>query len=335
MLARAPGCGAAQLALGGGFLYWTERATGNVNRILVANTGGAPVLLASGQAKPGPIAADETAAYWSNEGDLSISKVAHAWAGDGDSAHDGGAPAPLLTAPDVVKGLTASGGFLYYSAGSSTFRVASSGGASLTLATFATCKLSQPVALALDVDHVYQTDVLSQFITRERSDGTQLANDPCAAPDAGAPPIAVPDVVTHSQGELLLDAIGVSDGEVYWADNTTISAKPVNGTTTTSSRQVAFSLGGNVITGFVLGGGGFVYFGEGADFQGGPTANTIQTAFALFSEEAGTRDARVIAKGQPGAASFAAGAGRIYWTTHAPSGTAGAADDCTIVSLPQ
>lgn len=348
VLARAPGCGAAHLALAGGSVYWTERATGAVRALAVASPGGAPRTIAANQLTPGPIASDDTAVYWSNDGDMTIMKAPLAAAADGGAtdggATDGGADAggadggatdggvqPLLTAPAVVKGLLASGGFVYYTSGPSTLRVARAGGAPLTLASFAICKMSQPVALALDTDYVYQTDKLSQYITRARNDGAQLANDPCAAADAGAPQIAVPETITHSQGELYLEALYRAGVEVIWADHTNIYAKLVAGAT--SGREVATSAGANVVTGFVVTGAS-VYLAEGADQGVGPTSDTIQVA-PLGTPEGGadTPAAKVIAVGQHAASSFAADATNVYWTTHAPSATVGAPDDCAIVSL--
>jgi hypothetical protein len=348
VLARAPGCGGARLALWGGYVYWTEQATGTVKRLAVVQAGGAPRIMAAGQSKPGPIATDDLNVYWSNEDDLSIRKTTHEITGpapgadastpDGGadaSASDGGADAggapPLLTAPAVVRGLATGGGFLYYTSGPSTLRVAPSGGAPLTLASFAVCKASQPVALALDGDYVYQTDVLSQYVTRERNDGTQSVTDPCAAADAGAPKIAAPETITHSQGELFLDALYVAGGEVVWADHTNVYAKLVVGAT--SSREVATSAGANAITGFVVTGGS-VYLAEGADPVAEPTSDTIQVA-PLGTPDGGadTPMGKVVAVGQHAATSFVADAANVYWVTRTPSATAGAPDDCAIVSL--
>jgi hypothetical protein len=41
----------------------------------------------------------------------------------------------------------------------------------------------------------------------------------------------------------------------------------------------------------------------------------------------------VAAIGQVATSSFAADATHVYWTTHTPSATTGAPDDCAIVSL--
>jgi hypothetical protein len=341
VLARAPGCGAARLALAGGRVYWTENATGAV-RSLAASGPGTPALVASNQMTPGPITADDVAVYWSNAGDGTIMKAPLASgagvdggatdAGATDAgAADGGVAPPLLTLSVPAKGLLASGGFLYYSSGTSTLRVARGGGSPATLASFATCRTSYPFALALDPDYVYQTDMLSQFVTRLRNDGTQLVTNPCV--DAGAAQIAAPETLSHSQGELYLDAIYFAGGEVIWVDRATVNAK-VPGAT--SSRDVSGSAGSNPITGFVVSGPS-VYFAEGG--QSGtttpaPTDNTIQIA-RLGNPDAGddTTLGQVIALGQPGASSFAADDTHVYWSTHAPSATAGAPDDCQIVSL--
>jgi hypothetical protein len=337
VLARAPGCGAARLALAGGTLYWTEHATGAVRSVAVSSPG-TPTPVASNQMAPGPIAADDVAVYWSNDGDGTIMRAplagvdggaSDAGAADGGAA-DGGA-APLLTAPAAAKGLLASGGFLYYDTGPSTLRVARTGGTPTTLATFATCKMSTPVALALDATYVYQTDTLSQFITRARNDGTQLVNNPCVAADAGAPQIAAPETITHSQGELYLGALYRAGDEVVWADHTNIYAKLVQGAIT--SREVANSAGENIITGFVVTGAS-VYLAEGVDPVAGPTSYTVQVA-PLGTPDGGgdTPMGAIIAVDQMNASSFAADATRVYWTTHTPSATAGAPDDCQIVSL--
>jgi hypothetical protein len=339
VLARAPGCGAARLALAGANVYWTENATGAVKTLAVASPGATPTAVAAGQMHPGPIATDDVAVYWSNADDFSVMKAPLAGAANADAGAppdggaDGGASPPLATAAAVVNGLLASGGYVYFSSGTSAYRVARAGGAPLTLATFATCKSTRPAALALDATFLYQTDFVSQFVTREKNDGTQLANDPCAAPDAGAPQIPVPETITHSQGELLFDTIARVGDEVVWADLATISAKIVVGTTPVSARQVASSAGSNAISGFAVSGGN-VYLAESEKPVGGDTSDTIQVApFAALEGGGDTPSGTVIALDQPGAASFAADATHVYWTTHTPSATAGAPDDCTIVSL--
>jgi hypothetical protein len=320
--------------LAGGTLYWTERATGAVKKLAVASPAGTPTLVATNQPSPGPIAADDTAVYWSNEGDRTIRTAPVA--GDGGAsdggASDGGA-APLLTAPQVVSALLASDGVLYYSAGSGTYQVPRTGGSPTTLASFATCRPSTPGALALGGAYLYQTADLLQFITRERTDGTQLGNNPCVAADAGAPQIAIPETVTHTQGALVLDALYVAAGEVVWADHGWVAAKTVASLTQATSRDVALSAGSNNITGFVVTGAS-IYLGESDDPGAGPTAHTIQVApFGAAGVGDEAPSGTVVATDQRGARSFVADATHVYWATHTPSATSGAPDDCAIVSL--
>jgi hypothetical protein len=330
VLARAPGCGAARLTLLGTALYWTELETGVVKALDVGAGSATPTLVATNQPRPGAIAADEVGLYWSNEGSRALC-AAPFGAPDGGTSH--ACDQPVLTAPAIVHGLIAGGTFLYYGAGPSTYKLSRRGGAPALLASFATCRPSQPMAFALGGDSLYQTDSQLMFVTREKIDGTQLGNDPCAVADAGPPAqIAIPETMTHSQGALLLDAIAVANGEVLWADHASINARttgPVAGGTT---RVVAETAGANSVTGFVVA-GDRVYFGETDDFGGGDTADTIQVAPLGAAEAGSDATGTVVAKGQRHAGSFVADATHVYWTTHAPSATAGAADDCAIVSL--
>jgi hypothetical protein len=331
VLARAPGCGAAYLALADGALYWTERSTGIVKSLAVTNPGGAPAILAINQPMPGPITADDAAVYWSNDGDHTIRKLplAGGEASDGGAAPDGGAPAPFLTAPAVVSALLASGGFVYYGAGPGVYKVGNAGGAPLTLASFATCKTSYATAFAVDTDHLYQTDFFQQFVTRERLDGTQLAKNPCSATAATMPMVNVPDTISHSQGDILFDAISVAGGNVIWADSSNVYAKPVDGAMSLGAPLIASTAGANAITGFVVSGTS-IYLGEGDNSGAG--GNAIEAA-PLDSGDAGEAQATVLATGQANPSQLVADASHVYWVTHTPSATADAADDCAIMSL--
>jgi hypothetical protein len=204
--------------------------------------------------------------------------------------------------------------------------------------TFAACRPTTVGALALDIDHLYQTDHDNQFLTREKIDGTQLNNNQCAADPPNAPKIMAPDTLSHSQGGLLLDALAVVDKELVWADNSNISAKIALADQTVGSRNVTHTLGGNPITGFVVS-GTKVYFGENNQPPVEPGGDDIEAA-PLDPGEAGADDPTVVAHGQRNATSFVADAGHIYWVTHTP-GAGGAdagsdaavADDCAIMSL--
>jgi hypothetical protein len=322
LLARIPGCGDARLALSGGKVLWTERATGLV-RSLAPSGAATPMTIAINQNLPGPIAADDTNVYWANEGDKAIMKAPIAGAG---------AAAPLLTAPAIVGGLVASGGTLYYGAGPSTFKVAAAGGAPTTLMTFAVCRQPTDVgALALDVDHLYQTDHNNQYLTREKIDGTQLLNNQCATDPTTAPQIMAPNVISHSQGSLLFDALAVANGEIVWADNSNLNAKVVAGDNTVGSRNVGHTLNNKPITGFAVG-GTKIYFGESNDPVADPGGDDIEVT-PFDPGEAGADDPVIVAHGQHNATSFVADATHLYWVTHAPALADGGADECAIMSL--
>jgi hypothetical protein len=318
-VAAMPACGTAHLALANATLYWTEHATGAVKSLATASPGASPTVVASAQAMPGPLAVDAANVYWANDGDMKIVKA----------ALGGAAPAPLLTAPAVVSGLVASAGTVYYGAGPSTYKIAPADTTPTTLATFTSCRSTRTGALALDVDHLYQTDYLLQYLSRERIDGMQMGNDPCAADPTTAPKIDAPDTISHSQGELLEDALTVVGGQVVWADSSNINGKPSDSTTATGALTLATSACANAVTGFVVSGPS-VYLAESG--AAGPSGDALEIA-PLDPGDAGTSTATVLAAAHGAASQLVADDAHVYWIATTPSATTGAADDCAIVSL--
>jgi hypothetical protein len=304
-VAALPGCGAAQLALSAANIFWTERATGVVRSLPLSSPGAIPTTVATGQMSPGAIATDDTAIFWANEGDHTIMRAPFVGAG----------PAPLLTAPAAVTALLVNDGTLYYGAGPGSYEVATVGGAPATLMTFPTCRTSRPGALAIDVDHLYQTDFNQQLLTRGKLDGTQMVNDPCAVDPTTAPKIAAPETITHTQGELLIGAVAVSSGQVIWADGPSLDAKPVTGGTQ-NTQTLAQSAGGFPITGFVVSGSS-LYFGETSDPPTDLAADTIEV-IPLALGDAGAPNPTIVAQGQRGASQFVANDSNIYWVTKTP-----------------
>jgi hypothetical protein len=70
---------AVGIALGANFLVWTKPTLGIVGAVTKTGTctnGPCQRDIATGQSKPGRIAADDLAAYWVNNGDKAIMKVA-------------------------------------------------------------------------------------------------------------------------------------------------------------------------------------------------------------------------------------------------------------------
>ncbi|HSZ82310.1 MAG TPA: hypothetical protein VLA14_08510 [Polyangia bacterium] len=317
-VATMPRCGVAHLIVGGATLYWTESATGAVKSLATATPGGAPTVVASSQPMPGALAVDDTNVYWANDGDLSLVKAPLA----------GAAPTPLLTAPALVSGILANGGTIYYGAGASTYALPSASTAPTTLMTFATCKQSHTGALALDVDHLYQTDYLNQFLSRERIDGTQETNNPCSADQTTVPKIAAPDTISHSQGDLFEGALTVVEGQLIWADSSNLYGKAASSTTATGALTLATTADAGAVTGFVVSGAS-VYLGEsGADESGG---DAVEVA-PLDPGDAGPGTATIIAMAGGAVSQFAADATHVYWVVTS-SATDGGAADCAIMSL--
>jgi hypothetical protein len=273
--------------------------------------------VAQGQSVPGVLAVDDTNVYWTNDGDMSLVKAAIA----------GGAPAPLRTAPALVSGIVVNGGTIYYGAGASTYALAPGSATPVTLMTFPACKPSRTGALALDVDHLYQTDYLSQFLSRERSDGTQAVTDPCPTDAATAPKIAAPDTISHSQGDLFEGALAVVDGQIIWADSANLYGKPGSSTTATGALTLATSANASAISGFVVSGSS-VYLGEAGAGEAGGDAIEIAP---LAPGDAGPTTATIVGTARGAASQLAADAAHIYWV--ATSSVAGGAANCAIMSL--
>jgi hypothetical protein len=316
-VATMPGCGVAHLVVGGPTLYWTERATGVVKSLATTNPGGTPTLVAQGQSMPGALAVDDTNVYWTNDGDFSLAKAPTA----------GGAATPLPTAPALVSGMVANAGTLYYGAGASTYALTPASATPKTLMTFAACKLSHTGAIALDVDHLYQTDYLNLFLSRERIDGTQAINDPCPTDAAAPPQIAAPTTISHSQGELFQGALDVVGGEVVWADNSNLYGKPVDGTTATGAPTLATTANAGIVTGFVVRGPN-IYLGESGANEG--TGDTVEVA-PLDPGDAGTGIATIVATTSGAVNELAADATHVYWVV--TSSVDGGDANCAIMSL--
>ena len=202
---------------------------------------------------------------------------------------------------------------------------------SLTLMTFPTCHLSRTGALALDVDHLYQTDFLQQFLSRERIDGQQLATDPCPTDAAAAPKIAAPDTISHSQGELLQTALAVVGGQLIWADRSTLNIKVADGTAV-SAQVLATTANANPITAFVVSGSS-VYLGEsgGTNDFGGDTIEVTPLALS----DAGAPTATIVATEQRLTSQLVADGTGVYWVRTTPAAISGTPDDCEIMGLPK
>jgi hypothetical protein len=299
-LVSDPGCGSIDLVVANETLYWTEKAKGLVSSIPVAGGTAAPVAMA--QAMPGPIAVDQAAVYWGNDGDKTVMK----------RPLPTGAAAIFVTAnADVVNALLVDSGTLYVGRGLSAQKVATSGGMPTTIMTSPPDDMGLPGAFALDATHLYQTEINHQAVSRETLDGTQNG----LLGDRMTHVMLAPDRIAVSQGELVLDAIAVLSGNVIWADGSSIKSKPVGADELMSFTVIANDAGFNPISGFVVS-GGKVYLGESSD-------NNVEVVPVSSPGDAGAPTATVIAMNQMNPSQFAADATAIYWRTA----------DCKIMKL--
>lgn len=302
MLASAPGCGSIDLAVHGGTLFWTERERGVVKSI--ATAGGAPKVVATGQLSPGPITADASSVFWVGGAGKTIMR----------SPVTGGTATTFIAATMVeeisydennINGVLVDDGTLYFGRHVRAFSVPTSGGMPKMLMHSPELDQGRPSSFALDATHLYQTELTHHAVSRERLDGTQEG----LLEKGGLQPFA-PDRIAVSQGGLLMDAIGLANRKVVWADNGQILSKPIDALEAAAATRLTESADGNDITGFVVSGDA-VYFGVAV-------ANTVQMAPLQ-----GDVDGTVIARSQPAARQFVADLTNVYWSTA----------DCRIMKL--
>jgi hypothetical protein len=275
-LTRSAGCGLMVLALSGGTIYFTDQAHGTVSS--VPATGGATHPIATGQAMPAFIVADQTAVYWANEGDGSIMRAA---------LLDAGAPTMLVTGTTLgmeagvssVNGMAVRGTTLYFSRDMAVWKVPTAGGAAPMMVG---TSQGRPTAIAVDDTMAYWLADLQSSVERHALDGSGMT---------------LP--VAESQGGLLLDTIDVLGTSLLWAGDATIVKKSVTATSTDVAFQVVSTTDFQIVTAFVAV-DTTVYLGEDGMIEKAPLSGGNPV---------------VIADGQGGPSSMLADATNIYWRT--------------------
>jgi hypothetical protein len=323
-LASIPNCGALDLVVAKGSVFWTERDTGRVRRVSTA--GSAPTILASDQSLPGPIAADDTGVYWANAGDKTLMKLEQSsetptvLVPATHRSDDGVAPDA-----DDINGLLVDEGTVYFGRFTDALKVPTAGGTPVVLGRSPSNRMGRPARFVVDASHLYQTELVQYAISREGLDGAQdglLDDGRTRAP-------LVPDWMADSQGGLVVDALALTNGALFWANGNIIVSQradqiEVPGTGPAPNR-VAFSASYDPITGFVLSGDA-IYLGESVDdaVEKVPAGNGAPGA--------PTPEAVVIARNQPNAGQFAADDANVYWRTLGMNADTGA-QDCKIMKL--
>lgn len=208
-LLRADGCGSMRLVVAGSNLYWTESQSGKVRAMPLA--GGPAADVATGQAAPSMLVADDKAVYWINQADVAgMSKIMKALVGGPVVA-----PVTLKTAtvaaPDKIAAIAVGGGKLFYTLGHdvhaiSTDETSITGdtvvGTAINKDVSPPVESGEPSGLALSGKDIVWTTANRQGVERDDT-------------DAGMGGYVE---LGQSQGGLLLSDIALDATYAYWAN---------------------------------------------------------------------------------------------------------------------
>jgi hypothetical protein len=281
------GCGSIDLAVSGDTLYWTTISSVTLRSLA---TGG-QATISQAEKYASKIVAQGATAYWISFGNGIRKSV------------NGGAPTTVITAPTSINGLTVSpdGANIYFSTGTSVFRVPSTGGAAVEVAREVKGGIPRALALAGNAI-VYPTDLNGDV------DAPMLLDSgfaTCGLEDLdGNVDMTTCGRLARSQGELFLDTIAVTPLGALWADGPNLKLEALS----SSSRafdDVAMT-NNDPIAGFATN-GKFVYFAESSPAS---MNGTIYRSLVAPNQVA-----MRIARGQIGARAVAIGPGKVYWST--------------------
>jgi hypothetical protein len=295
-LATSSGCGSTRLVVVDGTVYWTEQGTGTVKS--VPTTGGPTTVIAAGQSQAGALAVDDSSIFWVAGGGKTVMK----------KPLMGGSPEVFVkptAVPEVwgdendINALLVDRGYLFVGRFTFALKVPTEGGNPQVIAHSPDPDMGRPAAFAIDADHLYQTELKHVAISRETLDGQQMG----VLEDHMTKQMLAPDRLAVSQDPLLMDAIALANGQVFWATRAEIRFHPVDQLETTLPETLLTASADtrDSITGFVIS-DGVVYFGP-------PNDNVVERA------PLSTRVPEVIAQYQMSPHQFAADAGSIYWHT--------------------
>jgi hypothetical protein len=287
-LTTIAGCTTVRLAAKGDTLYFTDGAHGSVRKIPIA--GGMPSDIVTGQMNPYALVVDATNVYFGNDGDFTLRL----------------APLAGTTAKTISTGMTAgtkglalAGNVLFYGDSHNLNSVTAAENSTPTvLGQGDTGGKGLPTEIALDATNVYYTDANAFGVQRHPQVGT---GDSVA--------------MIGSQGELLMSAIAVQAGNMYFANGSNLDSELVTAAQASggSYATITSSVQGFNFTGFTMNSTD-VYLGE--------------DGFVETSAVAVGSTASIIAVNQPMPQSFVVDGGNVYWVT------LDASHNCTIEKLP-
>ena len=318
----APGCGALDIAIGGGVLYWTDQRHGTVRSQPVG--GGASRTIASAEASPGLVAISGSNLFWisvtsttpMNVGGVMVLSTT---AKIRTATVQGGAARDLVTETNLnggIRGLVVSddGTVLYYSADTKVRAVPVSGGTAVDVGReempASNVAAGIPTALAVAGNTIaFVTDVDGDVdvITVGNSDGltASCGKDDLRDPTRDALLQVHCTRVAQGQYAPLFGALLLRGGDVIWANDSEVqtgSAMQVASGINLGGIMAVATTEGAAVTGLVADSNN-IYFADGED--------------GLIDEapSAPNADAIPIARGQMAPGSMAIDATRVYWST--------------------
>jgi hypothetical protein len=249
-LTQVAGCGTMYLALSKGTLYFTDSMHGKVSSIPVA--GGTATDVATGQKAPIAVAVDDNAVYWSTSG---------ANAGDNTlmMKTSAGMPTKISASTKTTNGITLDGkGAIYYGDGDDLMKVdAMPASTPAKIGTFE----GEPTAIVVTPTRLFMTLGLDNAVQWRNPDpAASGCIDPIARPAGGTTGGCA---FEESQGNLLLDSLGLEADKVIWANGPLMQSSDttVDATMMGSGHSIASTDSFDNISGFAAN-ATTVYFGE-------------------------------------------------------------------------
>jgi hypothetical protein len=295
-LTTSADCTTMRLAVKGDTLYFTDTKAGSVRKIPIA--GGTASDVVTGQMQPYSLVVDSTNAYFGNLGDMTL-KLA--------SLTTGSAKTITTETTAATHGLALNGTTLFYSDSHDLDSVtAAEASTPIVLGVGDDGGKGLPTEIAVDATNVYYTDQNAAGVLRRPQVGMSDA-----IPMAG------------SQGDIVLTAIAVQTGTVYWANGGELAAKPITADKLSSYTSMNTSVHGNLYTGFALNGTD-VYLGEDGDVG---KLGDVETAPLTPAA-----NPTVIAVNQSKPQSFVLDATNVYWVN--VTKVSDTVNSCAIMKLP-
>lgn len=281
-LVTITGCSTVRLAVKSDTLYYTDTKAGAVRKIPTA--GGTPSDVVTGQPQPYALLVDATNVYFGNLMDNTLKLVP-----------TGGGTAKTITTgtQGATRGLALNNNLLFYADGHNLNSIKPAESSTPTV-------LGQgddggkglPAEICVDDTTVYYTDSNAFGVERHPQVGT---GDSIA--------------MAGSQGDIVMTAIAVQAGTVYWANGVTIAAKPITADKQSSYMSATTTQEGGNYTGFALNATDF-YLGENVMNADGSFTGYVETA-----KFGGDGTATLLAANEPSPQSFVLDSKGVYYVT--------------------